>query len=120
MVHLVFYKTCATEVFLVKLRCFYRVYKPEIMVLSYPLLALNTRSSTRPRVGARMLPPKLYLVVFYQVSLVNRTRITCSNFRRPSEVLMGSDCCTISHVHTTWGNCNKFSSMIVSIKGSVS
>ena len=64
MVHLVFYKTCATEVFLVKLRCFYRVYKPEILVFSYPLLALKTRSSTHPTVGARMLPPKFYLVVF--------------------------------------------------------
>ena len=64
MVHLVFYKTCATKVFLVKLRCFYRVYKPEILIFSYPLLALKTRSSTRPTVGARMLPPKLYLVVF--------------------------------------------------------
>ena len=64
MVHLVFYKTCGTEVFLVKLRCFCRVYKPEILVFLYPLLALKTRSSTCPIVGARMLPPKLYLVVF--------------------------------------------------------
>ena len=71
MIHFVFYKTCATEVFIVNLRCFYRVYKPDIMVFSYPLLALKTRSSTCPKVGARMLPPKLYLVVFYQVSLVN-------------------------------------------------
>ena len=75
MVHLDFYKTFATKVFLVKLRCFYRVYKPDILVFSYPLFALKTRSSTRPTVGARMLPPKLYLVVFYQVSLVNQTRI---------------------------------------------
>ena len=67
-----------------------------------------------------LLPPKLYLVVFYQVSLVNRTRITCSDFRRILEVLLGSACCTISHVHTPWGNCNKFYSMIVSIKDSVS
>ena len=64
MVHLVFYKTCATEVFLVMLRCFYRVYKPKILVFSYPLLSLKTKSSTRPIVGARMLPPNLYLVVF--------------------------------------------------------
>ena len=120
MVHSFFYKTCATKVFLVKLRCFYRVYKPEILVFSYPLLSLKTRSSTCPIVGAIMLPPKSYLVVFYQVSLVNRTRITCSNFRRPVEVLLGSACCTISHVHTPWRNCNKCSSMIVSIKDSVS
>ena len=90
MVHLVFYKTCATKVFLVKLRCFYRVYQPAIPVFSYPLLALKTRSSTRPIVGARMLPPKLYLVVFYQVSLVNRTGITCSDFRELSVLLPGS------------------------------
>ena len=64
MVHLVFYKTFATEVFLVRLRCFYMVYKLEILVFSYPLLSLKTRSSTSPAVGARMLPPKLYLVVF--------------------------------------------------------
>src|SRR5882757_6873822 len=120
MVHLVFYKTCATKVFLFKLRCFYRVYKPEILVFSYPLLALKTRSSTRPTVGARMLPPKLYLVVFYQVSLVNWTSITCSDFRRPLEVLPGSACCIISHVHTPWGNCNKCSSMILYVKDSVS
>ena len=37
-----------------------------------------------------VLPPKLYLVVFYQVSLVNWTRITCSNFREPSVLLLGS------------------------------
>ena len=70
--------------------------------------------------GARMLPPKLYLVVFYQVSVVNQTGLTCSDFKRPVEVLPGSACCTISHVHTPWGNCNKCSSMIVSIKDSVS
>ena len=89
MVHLIFYKTCATKVFLVKLRCFYRVYKPDILVFLYPLLALKIRSSTRPTVGARMLPPKLYLVVFYQVSLVKCTRITCLDFRRPSVLLHG-------------------------------
>ena len=40
----------------------------------------------------RLLPPKLYLVVFYQVSLVNRTGLTCSDFKRPLEVLLGSAC----------------------------
>ena len=49
---------------------------------------------------SQMLPPKLYLVVFYQVSLVNRTKMICLDFRRPSELLLGSACCTISHVHT--------------------
>ena len=65
-----------------------------------------------------LLPPKLYLVVFYQVSLVNQTRITCSDCKRPLEVLLGSACCTISHAHTPWGNCNKCSSMIASVKDS--
>ena len=67
-----------------------------------------------------VLSPKLYLVVFYQVSLVNQTGLTCSDFRRPMEVLLGSACYTISHVHTPWGSCNKCSSMIVSVKDSVS
>ena len=39
---------------------------------------------------AALLPPKLYLVVFDQVSLVNRTRITCSDFGRPLVLLLGS------------------------------
>ena len=39
---------------------------------------------------SQMLPPKLYLVVFYQVWLVNWTRITCSDFRRPSFLLLGN------------------------------
>ena len=52
------------------------------MVFLYPLLALKTRSSTCPTVRAKMLPPKLYLVVFYQVILVNQTRLTCSDFKK--------------------------------------
>ena len=40
-----FHKTCATKVFFVKLRCFCRVYKPEILVFLYPLLALKSRLS---------------------------------------------------------------------------
>ena len=67
-----------------------------------------------------VLPPKLYLVAYYQVSLVNRTKIFCSDFRRPLEVLLGSACCIISNLHTLWGNCNKCYSMIVSVKDSVS
>ena len=67
-----------------------------------------------------LLPPKLYLVVFYQVILVNWTGLTCSDFKRPLEVLLGSACCIISHVHTPWEICNKCSSMILSIKDSVS
>ena len=70
--------------------------------------------------GKNLLPPKLYLVVFYQVILVNRTGLTCSDFRRPVEVLLGSACYTLSHFHTPWGNCNKCYSMIVSVKDSVS
>ena len=37
----------------------------------------------------KVLPPKLYLVFFYQVSLVNQTRITCLDFRRPSVLFLG-------------------------------
>ena len=59
-------------------------------MFSYPLLALKIRLSKRPTVGDRMLPPKLYLVVFYQVNLVNQTRITCLDFREPSLLLLGS------------------------------
>ena len=47
-----------------------------------------------------LLPPKMYLVVFYQVRLVNQTKMICLDFRRTLEVLLGSACCTISHVHT--------------------
>ena len=67
-----------------------------------------------------LLPPNLYLVVFYQVSLVNWTKIFCLDFKIPLEVLPRSACCTRSHVHTPWGSCNKCSSMIVSVKESVS
>ena len=112
MVHSVFYKTCATKGFLVKLRCFYRVYKPEMLVFLYALLSLNIRSSTHPTVGARCYHLSCTWW-FYQVSLVNWKRITCLDFRRPLEVLLGSACCIISHLHTPWGNCNKCSSMIV-------
>ena len=67
-----------------------------------------------------VLPPKLYLVLFYQVSLVNWTGLTFSDFKRPLEVLLGSSCCTISHVHTPRGSCNKCSSMILYVEDSVS
>ena len=102
--------------FFVKLRCFYRVYKPEILVFSYPLLALKPRSSTCTKVGAIMLPPKFYLVVFYQVILVNRTKI----FVRTSEDLQKcfwEVLVVLYHMFIPpWGNYNKFSSMIVFVK----
>ena len=121
MVHLVFYvKLVLLRFFFVKLRCFYRVYKLEILVFSYPLLALKTRSSTPPTVRAKILPPNLYLVVFYQVSLVNQTRITCLEFRRPSVLFLGNFVVLYHMFIPPWGSCNKCSSMIVSIKDSVS
>ena len=64
-------------------------------------------SSPKSKMKLLLLPPKLYLVVFYQVSLLNRTKMICSDFRRPSKLLLGSACCTISHVHTPWESCNK-------------
>ena len=36
---------------------------------------------TRPDLSYAVLPPKLYLLVFYQVSLVNQTKMICSAFR---------------------------------------
>ena len=90
------------------------------MVFSYPLLALKTRLSTRSTVGARMLPPKLYLVVFYQVSLVNWTRITCLDFRSSSVLFLGNFVVPYHMFIPPWGSCNKCSSMIVSVNDSVS
>ena len=63
-----------------------------------------------------MLPPKLYLVVFYQVSLVNQTNMICSDFRRPLKVLVVLYHMFIPHR----GVVIKFSSMVVSVKDSVS
>ena len=120
MVYLVFYVKlvllrffCQVEIFL---QGVYTIYSGVLISSPCPM----TRLSTCTTVGARMLLPKLYLVVFYQVILVNQTKILCSDFKKPSEVLLGTACCTISHVHTPWGNCNKCSSMIVSVKDSVS
>ena len=67
-----------------------------------------------------LLPPKLYLVVFYQVSLVNQIRIACSYFRRPSFLLLGNFVVPYHMFIPPWGSCNKCSSMIVSVKDSVS
>ena len=62
---------------------------PEIPEFSHPLLWTEDQLENVSLDGARMLPPKLYLVVFFhQMSLVNRTRITCLDFRRPLEVLV--------------------------------
>ena len=46
--------------------------------------------------GARMLPPKLYLVVFYQVSLLNPTGLTCSNFKKTFGSTSGK--CLLYHI----------------------
>ena len=43
---------------------------------------------------------------YYHLSctcLVNWTKITCSDFKRPSVLLLGSARCIISHVHITMG-----------------
>ena len=93
------------------------LYPMVLGIIHYiPFNVINPDTKVRYRA---VLPPKLYLVVFYQVILVNRTGLTCSDFKRPVGVLLGSACCTISHVHTPWGNCNKCSSMIVSVKDSI-
>ena len=90
-------------------------FKPSLMIVASKKTYIKDKAES-----IAVLPPKLYLVVFYQVSLVNRTGLTCSDFKRPVGVLLGSACYTISHVHTPWGNCNKFYSMIVSVKDLVS
>ena len=92
--------------------------KDSIVLTSSPL----NRRSVRECVPRWSQNATTYVVLssFYQVSLVNQTGLTFSDCKRPLEVLLGSACCTISHVHTPWGNCNKCSSMIVSVKDSVS
>ena len=55
----------------------------------FALLLRERKSTSLPvmfqdALELEVFPPKLYLVVFYQVSLVNQTRIACSDFRRPS------------------------------------
>ena len=67
-----------------------------------------------------LLPAKLYLVVFYQVSLVNQTRITCLDFRRPSVLLLVNFVVPYHMFIPPWESCNKCSNMIVSVKYSVS
>ena len=91
-------------------------------VLTFSSLIIRLVRACVPK-WSQMLPPKLYLVVFYQVSLLNRTNMTCSDFRRLSEVLLRRDCCTISHVHNFiphGGIVIRCYSMIVSVKDSVS
>ena len=90
------------------------------MVFSYPLLASKTRSSTRPTVGAKMLPPNSILSAFLSSEPGEQDKDNLFGLRIPLEVLLGITCCIISHVHTPWGNSNKCSSMIVSVKDSVS
>ena len=103
MVHLVFY----VKLVLLRFSCQVEMFLQGVETRDFGVLISSpcpmTRSSTRTAVGARMLPPNLYLVVFYRMSLVNWTGLTCSDFRRPMEVLLGSACCTISHVHTHGG-----------------
>ena len=83
---------------------------------SYRCYRCNTFSHRSFECLENVLPPKLYLVVFYQVSQVNRTKMICSDFRRPLEVLV-----VLYHMFIPpWGSCNKCSSMIVSVKDSVS
>ena len=71
----------------------------DAMIKEYQLIMKNDVWDVVPR----LLPSMLYLVVFYQVNLVNQTRITCLDFRRPLEVLLGSACCIISNVQTPLG-----------------
>ena len=57
---------------------------------------------------SQMLPPKLYLVVFYQMILVNWTKMICSDFRRPWDLILGSFYLFIYHMFIPpWGSYNK-------------
>ena len=108
-------KACATEVFFSSWDVFIgcinqRFWCSRILSLPYDKIEHTSRS------WSQMLPPKLYLVVFYQVSLVHQTKIFCSDFRRPSEVLA-----VLYHMFIPRrGVVIKCSSMIVSLKDSVS
>ena len=44
---------------------------------------------------------------FYQVSLVNQTKMICSKFRRPSDLLLGSVFFVYHMFISPWGGCNK-------------
>ena len=68
----------------------YQMYMPEICQ-EIPQKSYGLRSGVKHAV---------VLSGFYQVILVNRTNMICSDFRRPSELFLGSACCIISHVHT--------------------
>ena len=60
------------------------LYPMVLGIIHYiPFNVINPDTKVRYRA---VLPPKLYLVVFYQVSLVNRTGLTCSDFKRPDRV----------------------------------
>ena len=63
-----------------------------------------------------LLPPKLYLVVFLSSEPGEPDKYDLFGRQKT----FGSASCNISHVHTPWGNCNKCSSMIVSVKDLVS
>ena len=62
----------------------------------------NPRISKIKEKNIYLLPPQLYSVVFYQVILVKWTRITCSDFRRPSVLLLGS-CVVLYHMFIPHG-----------------
>ena len=99
-------KACATEVFLSSWDVFTRrinkrLWCSRILSLPYDQIEHTSRS------WSQMLPPKLYLVVFYQVSLVNRRKMICSDFRRPSDLLFGSVFFIYHMFIPPWGSCNK-------------
>ena len=67
-----------------------------------------------------VLPPKLYLVFFLSSEPGELDKDNLFGLQRTFSLAYGEIFCTMSHVHTPWGNCNKCSSMIVSVKDSVS
>ena len=103
MVHLVFYKTCATEVFLVKLRCFYRVYKPEILVFSYPLLASKDQIEHTSHSWSQNVTAYVVLSGFLSSEPGEPEKNSLFGLQKTFSLASGKLCCTISHVHTPFG-----------------
>ena len=98
MVHLVFHLKLVLLRFSCQVEMF---FKDSGVLVSSP--RHMTRSSTHPTVGARMLPPKLYLVVFLSREPVESDKDNLFELQKTFSLAFGKLCCTISHVHTPLG-----------------
>ena len=119
MIHLVLYKTCAAKCFFCQVELFLHVIETEDSGVLVSSPCPITRSSTRPAVGARCYHLSCTWW-FYQVILVNLTKMICSDFRRPLDLLLGSVFLSTTCSYPLGGVVIKFSRMVVSVKESVS